>query len=92
MKSIKFLPFFLPFFFINLKSQTDSLVKELLKESERWKNLKITGWIQPQLQFTDSSGAKNFDGGDFLPNSDKRFIIRRGRVDRKSTRLNSSHT
>ena len=66
--------------FINLKSQTDSLVKELLKESERWKNLKITGWIQPQLQFTDSSGAKNFDGGDFLPNSDKRFIIRRGRV------------
>ena len=67
MKSIKFLPFFLPFFFINLKSQTDSLVKELLKESERWKNLKITGWIQPQLQFTDSSGAKNFDGGDFFP-------------------------
>ena len=72
-------------------TQNDSIIKELKSESDRWKNLKVSGWLQPQLQFADSAGAKNFDGGDFMPNSDKRFMIRRGRVKFTYTGKNSQY-
>jgi hypothetical protein len=61
----------------------DSLTKEvaaLKKDISSIKNLKVSGWIQSQLQFADSNGVANFDGGQFSPNSDKRFTIRRARI------------
>ncbi len=61
----------------------DSLTKEvnaLKKDVGILKNLKVNGWVQAQLQFADSNGVANFDGGNFSTNSDKRFMIRRGRV------------
>ncbi len=61
----------------------DSLNKsfESLKhEIDNMKKLKITGWVQAQFQLTDTAGAKGFDGGDFLPTSTNRFMIRRGRI------------
>ncbi len=61
----------------------DSLTKEvniLKKEVGILNKVKVTGWIQAQMQFTDSNGVANFDGGNFAPNADKRFFIRRGRV------------
>jgi hypothetical protein len=43
--------------------------------------LKITGYIQAQAQFADSTGAKTtMAAGDFPAGSDKRFAIRRGRL------------
>lgn len=61
----------------------DSLAKQvahLEKEVGILKNLKVNGWIQAQYQWTQSKGAKTFDGGDFLANSNNRFMIRRGRI------------
>src|SRR4051812_20259933 len=61
----------------------DSLTKELQAvkgDIAGLKNLKVTGWIQAQFQYAETRGVANFDGGNFSPNSDKRFMIRRGRV------------
>jgi hypothetical protein len=60
----------------------DSLQKSLAnlkKDLDVLKKIKINGWIQAQLQFADSSGQQSYDGGNFSPNTDKRFMIRRGR-------------
>ncbi len=62
---------------------TDSLNKNIVsmkKDLDILKNLKVSGWVQAQFQLADTAGAKNFDGGDFTPYSDNRFMIRRGRV------------
>src|SRR4051812_47053581 len=70
----------------------DSLNKNITaikKELDVFKNLKITGWVQVQYQIADTAGAKNFDGGDFTPNSDNRFMIRRGRIKFTYTQKNS---
>jgi len=42
--------------------------------------IKFTGYLQPQFQYIDSSGAATFAGGNFSSGVDKRFMIRRGRV------------
>lgn len=61
----------------------DSIQKsltDLKKAVDVMKRIKIGGWIQAQLQFADSSGQQSYDGGNFSANTDKRFMIRRGRV------------
>ncbi|HNP54491.1 MAG TPA: hypothetical protein PKK69_07730, partial [Ferruginibacter sp.] len=42
--------------------------------------IKVSGYIQAQAQFSDSSGQQSFAGGNFPSGTDKRFAIRRGRV------------
>src|SRR5574343_475845 len=67
----------------NQTATVDSLKKSLnslTTDVEALKNLKIGGWIQAQYQWTETKGAKTFDGGDFLANSNNRFMIRRGRI------------
>lgn len=54
-------------------------VKQLSSDVNQLKNLKVTGWVQAQYQWTQTPSAKTFDGGDFMTNSDSRFMIRRGR-------------
>lgn len=55
-------------------------IQQLNKEVQSAQKLKVTGWLQAQYQWTETNGAKTFDGGDFLTNSNNRFVIRRGRV------------
>lgn len=60
----------------SLKKAVDALDHDL-----GWlKNLKVNGWIQAQYQLAESKAAKTYDGGDFLANSNNRFIVRRGRI------------
>jgi hypothetical protein len=42
--------------------------------------IKISGYLQPQFQWADSAGINTFAGGNFAPQTDKRFMLRRGRV------------
>jgi len=42
--------------------------------------VKISGYIQPQFQVVESKGAATISGGDFEPNTNNRFILRRGRL------------
>jgi phosphate-selective porin len=72
----------------------DSIQKsltDLKKAIDVIKRIKISGWIQAQLQFADSSGQQSFDGGNFATNSDKRFMIRRGRLKFVHTNNNSEY-
>lgn len=54
-------------------------VAKLKSSMDAQKKLKISGYVQTQFQIADSSGIKSFAGGDFAPNVDKRFAVRRGR-------------
>ncbi|WP_276133870.1 porin [Polluticoccus soli] len=42
--------------------------------------LKFGGYMQPQFQWAEDKGVKNYAGGDFAPNSNNRFMLRRGRI------------
>lgn len=53
---------------------------------EKFDRLRFSGYMQPQFQYAESNGAKSFNGGDFAPNSDNRFMLRRGRI-----RIDYSH-
>lgn len=44
------------------------------------KKIKITGYIQAQYQVAQSDNIISYAGGDFGPNIDKRFAVRRGRL------------
>lgn len=43
-------------------------------------DIKITGYLQTQFQKAQSAGISSWSGGDFDKNTDKRFMIRRGRL------------
>lgn len=55
-------------------------VADLQNEQLRKSQLKFTGYIQAQYQVGDSAGMPSVAGGNFLPGTDKRFAIRRGRA------------
>lgn len=62
---------------------TDTLQKQiddLSGQLKKIKNLRISGYIQPQWQHVDSAGAPSFAGGNFDKHVDSRFKMRRGRV------------
>jgi hypothetical protein len=53
-------------------------VRPLIK---RFENLHFSGYIQPQFQLADTEGAAtSYSGGDFPPNSQSRFMLRRARL------------
>ncbi|MFA4852263.1 MAG: hypothetical protein WC868_01720 [Bacteroidales bacterium] len=64
-------------------SKEDSLANEISmikSDIGILKKVKISGYVQAQFQVADSSGTKSYAGGDFPSNSDKRFMVRRGRI------------
>lgn len=67
----------------NMNAQDSTIIKKvntIQTDLDKLKNLKVSGWVQAQVQFADSVGISNFDGGQFAANADKRFMIRRGRI------------
>src|SRR5437868_4575888 len=90
---LRFTSLFLSFaalFFISVTTasaqavSTDTLnahVNALSGQVNKMSKLKLTGYIQSQFQYADSSGvAAPEAGGNFAPGVDKRFLIRRGRI------------
>ncbi len=57
-----------------------TIVKKLLSTIKKYEYVGISGYIQPQFQVIQSDGAKSFNGGDFQPNVNNRFMLRRGRI------------
>lgn len=76
------------FFITNVKAQylmdgldTSSLTgKGMLTLYENFNGLKLSGYIQPQFQIAQSKGISSFEGGDFGPGINNRFMLRRSRV------------
>jgi hypothetical protein len=47
---------------------------------QRFENLRITGYMQPQFQVAQSDGAPSYAGGNFSQYSSSRFMLRRARL------------
>lgn len=73
-------------FAVNVNAQDQPLdtlarvVSEIKTDVSKLKKLTISGYIQAQYQIADSAGEASFDGGNFAPGLDKRFMVRRGRL------------
>lgn len=67
-------------YLMDMVDTTKDMGKGMLSLYNRFENIKISGYIQPQFQVAESSGAKGFAGGDFAPNSNNRYMLRRARV------------
>ena len=59
---------------------TTEMGKGLLNLYQKYDKLRISGYIQPQYQVASEPGIRSYEGGDFPPNSNNRFMLRRGRI------------
>jgi hypothetical protein len=59
---------------------SSTIGKSVLSVSRRFDNIRIGGYMQPQFQIIQQKGAKSYNGGDFAPNVNNRFMLRRGRI------------
>ncbi len=57
-----------------------SHVAGIRSELDVLKRIKISGYMHPEYQVTDSAGSQGYAGGSFAPGVDKRFQLRRARV------------
>ena len=67
-------------FLMDMIDTTTEMGKSVLSVSKRFDNIGISGYIQPQFQLASLRGAKGFSGGDFAPQVNNRFMLRRGRI------------
>ncbi|MEP6845328.1 MAG: porin [Panacibacter sp.] len=67
-------------FLMDMVDTTKEMGKGMLSIFKKYDRVKISGYMQPQFQAVQSKGAKSYSGGDFAPNVDNRFMIRRGRL------------
>lgn len=67
-------------FLMDMIDTTKQLGKSTYQTIDRFNHIRISGYMQPQYQFTSSKGASNYSGGNFAPQSNNRFMLRRGRI------------
>ncbi len=67
-------------YLMDMVDTSKDIGKGMLSLYNRFDNIRLSGYIQPQFQISSSKGAKGFSGGDFSPNSSDRFMLRRARV------------
>lgn len=67
-------------FLMDMVDTTTEMGKGMLSIYKKFDNTRIGGYIQPQFQMAQKKGAHSFAGGDFLPNVNNRFMLRRGSI------------
>ncbi|WP_224013740.1 hypothetical protein [Ferruginibacter albus] len=67
-------------FLMDMVDTSKDIGKGMLSIYKRFDFIRMGGYIQPQFQVTQEPGAKSYAGGDFAPNVDNRFMLRRGRI------------
>ncbi len=70
---------------------TKEIGKTVLDVSQRFNHIRIGGYMQPQFQLAQQKGAKSYIGGDFPPNVNNRFMLRRGRIRFDYVRFNKTN-
>lgn len=65
---------------VNPMDTLTSTVIKIKDDLDVLKRIKISGYLQPQFQASDSSGIATYAGKNFNANTDKRFSMRRARV------------
>ncbi len=69
-----------PAVMVESEDTLENTIHKIQSDVEVLKRLKVTGYVQAQFQFCDSTGINTYAGGNFAAYQDKRFMIRRGRV------------
>ncbi len=64
--------------------------KGILQMYKKFDRIYFTGYMQPQFQVAQEKGVDSWNGGDFAPKSNSRFMLRRGRVRLDYVRMNSN--
>ncbi|RAJ85944.1 hypothetical protein CLV59_102651 [Chitinophaga dinghuensis] len=67
-------------FLMDMIDTTTELGKGMISMYHKYDALRFSGYIQPQFQMASKRGAPSFAGGDFNPQSDNRWMLRRGRI------------
>lgn len=70
---------------------TTNIGKGILQLYKKFDRIYFTGYIQPQFQVAERKGIQSFDGGDFGPHVDNRFMLRRGRLRLDYARTNNNN-
>ncbi|QEC70226.1 porin [Panacibacter ginsenosidivorans] len=65
---------------MDMVDTTKDVGKGILSIYKKYDHIRISGYMQPQFQAIQTKGAKSYSGGDFAPNVDNRFMMRRGRL------------
>lgn len=65
---------------MDMLDTTKEAGKGLLNIYRKYDHLRLSGYIQPQFQVTQTDGARSFEGGDFNPHVSNRFMLRRSRI------------
>lgn len=65
---------------MDMVDTTKAMGQDMFGLYKRFNALRLTGYIQSQFQIAESAGAKSFAGGDFAPDVNNRFMLRRSRV------------
>ena len=58
---------------------TTGFFRDLSLIRSKYHSLSFSGYLQVQYQYADTSGIQTYNGGNFSPSCDNRFMIRRGR-------------
>lgn len=69
-----------PQFLMDMIDTTKQLGKATLQTIDRFNQIRISGYMQPQFQVATEKGAQNYSGGNFSPQASNRFMLRRGRI------------
>jgi hypothetical protein len=59
---------------------TTAVGKGMISLYRKFDRVSITGYMQPQFQVAQEKGIESYSGGDFAPEVNKRFMLRRGRI------------
>jgi hypothetical protein len=78
-------------FLMDMIDTSKDMGRGMLSMYKKFDRIYITGYLQPQFQWVQSKGAKSFGGGDFAPQVNNRYTIRRGRLRFDYARLNASN-
>ncbi|MEP6845482.1 MAG: porin [Panacibacter sp.] len=78
-------------FLMDMVDTTKEIGKSVLDVSQRFSNIRIGGYMQPQFQLAQEKGAKSYIGGDFPANVNNRFTLRRGRIRFDYVRFNKTN-
>ena len=67
-------------FLMDMVDTTKNEGRGILGVYKKFDRLKIGGYIQPQFQLATGKSAKSYEGGDFGPEINNRFMLRRSRI------------
>jgi hypothetical protein len=79
-------------FLMDMSDTSQNVNKNMLGLYSRFNRIKLSGYIQPQFQYTDTAGAKSYGGGDFSQLSNNRFMMRRGRIRMDYVKLSKNNS